>query len=333
VPIIYNYQPDEITAPPPPPLTIDDDGVSWWAGTQQCFASVALATLIAAGTLSAALAQKVQQQTEDVVPAAASFVVDEDYWINPSPPLATVNFVSPSYGLDATEIVPPATTPFVPDEGCWPALLLPGGQPPATPLSRQPFAFDVQDVAANPSSQIDEDYWVPSRAFQTVGYQWLPIAPDQADFVSAPQVFHPDEDYWQCLSLVASFATNPFASAPLPPFSSDWDVVFTAPAFQPDEDYWSPAPAVQTLGYLWLPVAPDQAEFVAAPAGLVFDEDYWPLFAATIQRPTMYFQAINVWLRTENYQEGIAFLPPARAVGLQWLRSHGHARGLFSRRR
>jgi hypothetical protein len=333
VPIIYNYQPDEITAPPPPPLTIDDDSLCWWGGTQRCFASVALATVIAAGTLSTALAQKIQQQTEDVVPAAASFVANDDYWINPSPTPATVNFVSRPYTFDAVEIVPPAHPPFVPDEDFWPALLAPTGQPPAMLLSRQPFAFDVQDLPATPSSQIDEDYWVPSRAFQTVGYQWLIIAQDQADVVSAPQVFHPDEDYWQSPPALASFATNPFASTPLLAFSSDSDLVFTAPSFQPDEDYWIPPPAVQKLGYLWLPVAPDQAEFVSAPAGSVADEDYWPLFAATSQGFAMNFQSMNVWLRTENYQEGIIFLAPTNAVGLQWLRRHGHAQGLLSRRR
>jgi hypothetical protein len=166
---------------------------------------VALATVIAAGTLSTALAQKIQQQTEDVVPAAASFVANDDYWINPSPPLATVNFVSRPYTFDAVEIVPPAHPPFVPDEDFWPALLAPAGQPPATLLSRQPFAFDVQELVLLPSSQIDEDYWVPSRAFQTVGYQWLIIAQEQADVVSAPQVFHPDEDYWQFPPALASF--------------------------------------------------------------------------------------------------------------------------------
>jgi hypothetical protein len=328
VPIIYTYQPDEITAPPPPPLIIYDDSLWWWAGTQRCFASVALATVIAAGTLSTALAQ-----TEDVVPAAASFVANEDCWINPSPPLATVNFVSRPYTFDAAEIVPPAPPPFVPDEDFWPALLAPAGQPPATLLSRQPFAFDVQDLVLLPSSQIDEDYWVPSRAFQTMGYQWLIISQDQADIVSAPQVFHPDEDCWQFPPALALFATNPFASTPLLPFSSDTDVVFTPPPFQPDEDYWTPVPAVQTLGYLSLPVAPDQAEFVSAPTGSVVDEDCWPLFAATSQGFTMNFQSMNLWLRKENYQEGIAFLAPARGVGLQWLRSHRHAQGLFSRRR
>jgi hypothetical protein len=333
VPIIYNYQPDEITAPPPPPLTIDDDSLCWWGGTQRCFASVALATVIAAGTLSTALAQKIQQQTEDVVPAAASFVANDDYWINPSPTPATVNFVSRPYTFDAVEIVPPAHPPFVPDEDFWPALLAPTGQPPAMLLSRQPFAFDVQDLPATPSSQIDEDYWVPSRAFQTVGYQWLIIAQEQADVVSAPQVFHPDEDYWQFPPALASFAINRFASTPLLPFSSETEVVFTPPAFQLDEDYWTLAPAVQTLGYLWLPVAPDQAEFVSAPAGSVVDEDYWPLFVATSQGFAMNFQSMNLWVRTENYQEGIAFLAPPRGVGLQWLRCHGHAQGLFSRRR
>lgn len=227
----------------------------------------------------------------------------------------------------------PPPTPFVPDEDFWPALLAPAGQPPATLLSRQLFAFDVQDLALLPSSQIDEDYWVPSRAFQTVGYQWLILAQDQADIVSAPQVFHPDEDYWQFPPALASFVTNPFASTPLLPFSGDTDVVFTPPPFQPDEDYWTPARAVQTLGYLWLPVAPDQAEFVSAPAGSVIDEDYWPLFAPTSQWLTMNFHSMSLWLRTENYQEAVALLAPARGVGLQWLRSHGHAQGLFTRRR
>jgi len=64
---------------------IDDDSEGWWGGAQRCFARVALATALAATTLAAQLAAKVQQDPEEISAASlANFASpEEDYWQNP----------------------------------------------------------------------------------------------------------------------------------------------------------------------------------------------------------------------------------------------------------
>jgi hypothetical protein len=295
VPIIYNYQPDEITAPPSS-LTIDDDSLCWWAGTQQCFSSVALATILVASTFTSALAGNVHQHTEDVVAASAPLTVTDDDWQSNVIPQPAALFQRLPYLPDADSIsFAAASSPL--DDGGWGCGTLLNGLWPysagaiAAPIRYlQPFAFEPQDLPATASSQVDEDYWPL-------------VVPAAMSFLSSPV-----QQLW-----------------------SEIDFIFIPPAFQPDEDYWASAIAIQATRSLLLPIALDQVDFVGSPPGAIVEDGGWLIFGPP-QYATANLQPLNAWLWTENSQEGITFLAPTNVVGLQWLRRDGHAKGLFSRR-
>jgi hypothetical protein len=161
VPIIYNHQPDDFVAAPAP-FRGEEDGSAWWAGAQRCFASVALATLVTATSLSAAVAQRIHQQTEDVPPPLVLFCVLDDYWQNPVRAVAASLSQQLPFLPDPDEI--PAGSLFgVPDD-CSGTLTVPYSIAPVVAALQCPqqFVFDQQEAAtASAPFAANEDYWLP----------------------------------------------------------------------------------------------------------------------------------------------------------------------------
>src|SRR6266699_3860595 len=73
----------------------DDSATAFWGGAQKCFVQIALAAVLAATTLSTALAEKIQQGEQSDVPAGSlvNLKVDEVYWQNSIQPVAASLYV------------------------------------------------------------------------------------------------------------------------------------------------------------------------------------------------------------------------------------------------
>src|SRR6266550_3079717 len=197
----------------------DDSATGFWGGAQRCFVQVALAAVLAATTLSTALAEQIQQRSGDQsdVPAGSlvkSTALDyNEFWQNQVAPVPSSLYQN--LPLGEKDDLPAGSLFGEPDEDYWlnPIFALPavGGVQPATLYQRLPYLSgiggDQSDVPAGSLKKFtspDEDYWQnPIFALPAVGgvapaglYQLLPYSSFDAGetaFPAAPL----DEDLWQ----------------------------------------------------------------------------------------------------------------------------------------
>lgn len=135
MPIIYQYQADDLPIAAAVVNPVDDD--SWWSGVQTCFASIALASLLATTSLSTAIAPTVWSQDE--IPGSLSGQPDEDFWQNPVAPVPNTLRLFQQWPLDVQE---PAGSLFGPNEDFW--------QNPVAPVPMTyivPFGFGIDEDA------------------------------------------------------------------------------------------------------------------------------------------------------------------------------------------
>jgi hypothetical protein len=295
--------PQKFNTPPQseaPLYALDDGSDSWWAGVQQCAASVAIAAALTV-TASQTLAASQQYRQDELPQTTVTFQPDEDYWQSPPPQVVSTappvvftdddtiifhpdedywGYSPPPYQAPAPprvftddDVIIPQAVSFQPDEDYWQAAI-PPPQPPA--IFPQPWTFDQQEPAGSLHGQPDEDYWInPVSPIPATMYLPLPLG-DPEEIPAGSLHGQPDEDYWY------PQLSPPLSPAPPRVFSDDELIVPQAVTFQPDEDYWLTfSQAAASVQRLYLP-DPDEI-----PAGLLYgqpDEDYWqnPVFPAQV---------------------------------------------------
>lgn len=159
--VVYFHQPEELAPGKSTPL--DDDSSNWWAGAQRCFATAAVAAVLAGSAFAAALDRNLQQQTDEVGPQSVAQAVDEYYWQNPTPPVPASLWQPLPIDFDAGEVAPGAVSTAFDDEGFGPRVISCGAQP-ASILAVSCVPRAVEDDApqfAAPSFTPEEDYRVP----------------------------------------------------------------------------------------------------------------------------------------------------------------------------
>lgn len=284
----------------------DDSATAWWGGAQKCFASVALAAVLASTALATVCAEQISQGEQSDVPAGSlvNLKVDEDYWQNPERPITASFYQALPYFFDPAEIVP-APAAFQPDEDYWQNEVPPiqaalfrstvppdqqeipagslFGQPdedfwrnPVPPVTAalawpQQWAFDIQESAGSLFGQYDEDFWRSGVA----PVWWTNLYPKQSGFdVQEPagSLFGQfDEDFWR--NPVASVPANLYHS----PILGDQEEIPAGSllAGEPDEDYWqNPTRPIAAAIYQQLPYLFESADFVPLVVP-EFDEDFW----------------------------------------------------------
>jgi hypothetical protein len=292
-------KPFEFFTPPPgtlQPPCLGDDSDNWWGGVQQCFASVALAALVATTSLSGQLASSVTQERDDYVPPPTANIVDEDYWQNRTSPVAASNWIAPFDQVDPDYTAPIA---FQPDEDYWqnPVAPVPASFWLALPLGGEPDSYTFQpdeDYWQNPVAplppmfgklyipdpdeipagtlygQPDEDYWQNPTPPVPATLLRLPYLPDPEEIPAGSllKFTSPDEDYWQnrVAPVPATFAVVAWTDGDFAPPTT----------FQPDEDYWRnpPPPVPATLAWP-APWSFDTQEPGTLSKFTSPDEDYW----------------------------------------------------------
>src|SRR5437867_119444 len=116
MPVRYFHPSSDDFVKLPTTITVDDS-VDWWAGAQKCFASIALATVIATSALAANLNFDLQQQDE-IPPGTLHAVPEEQFWQNPTAPVPKTFFQELPYLPDPDEI-PAARLSATVDEYFW----------------------------------------------------------------------------------------------------------------------------------------------------------------------------------------------------------------------
>ena len=245
----------------------DGNDESCWAGAEQCFASIALATNARITALEIDCAQGVQQDPEEI-PAhtlAVFSTPDEDFWQNATPPVPPPTYRAQPYLPDPEELPAGALLKFsTPDEDFWT-----NPTPPIAPavFQRLPYLADPEEIPAGSLyGCAEEDYW--QNAVRPVpppnvggglalpwGPQGVPLPEASDDPAGSLAKFGtPDEDLWglgvrgQGLGIASGLAPNPQSLTPspqtlyLPDVSDDPAGSFGG---LPDEDFWNnPAQAV-----------------------------------------------------------------------------------------
>ena len=198
-----------------------DDG--WWAGVQQCAATIALAaTLVITGTSTAQAQQQVTWGASQDDPAGnlvnfcpdedfcqrrlysphlrvysqgadgqLVLLFDEDYWQNPVRPVSGTNYVV----LPFTEHddAPVGSLLGVAEEDYWQNSVSSVNNPSVIP---QQWTFDVQEPAGSLILLQDEDFW--QNPVAPVSSYPVPITFKDVDEIALPAILIvPDEDYWQ----------------------------------------------------------------------------------------------------------------------------------------
>ena len=245
-------------------ITFDDDSAEgFWAGVQNCAASVALSTCLAATALSTACAQSVVDQHQDDPAGHLYGQYDEDFWQNQVPP---VTLTMGKIYLPDPEEIPAHTLYGQPDEDFWQNWVAP------VPPSLGPLYLpDPEEIPARTlHGQPDEDFWpqflLPPPA-QAALYQKLPLG-DPEEIPAATLHGQSDEDFW-----VNAVAPVPLSLGNL--YLPDPEELPAATLHgQPDEDYWQnwTVPTVLSMGNLYLP---DPEEIPAGSLHGQPDEDYW----------------------------------------------------------
>jgi hypothetical protein len=253
-----------------------DDG-DWWAGAQQCAASVAIAAAISLASVAQA-SQVCNYQQDDPAGslAAVSAPADEVYWRNPVFPVPASHYLQLPAQLDP-ELVPAGNLAAVkapPDDTSWRNPVAPAQ---STMLYPEQRTFDEQFPKL--FSPPDEVFWnnpvAPVPA--TLAY------PQQSQFdEQTPALFpQPDEDFW--VNPVA-----PVQSTLAWPQQWTFDEQFPTLFGQPEEVFWiNPVSPAQAILYQKLPLG-DVEEI---PAGTLHgqpDEDFW-------QNPVAPVQSTNTW--------------------------------------
>jgi hypothetical protein len=269
---------------------IDDGADSWWAGAQLCFARVALATALAATTVTAAIASDLQQDLEEI-PAGSLKVLstpDEDYWQNRTPPVpASIYQQLPYARLDPEELPAGSLAKFsTPDEDFWDNPLSPIATANYQKLPYQPEPEELPGGSLLKFSSPDEDYWGLGAGGWGLGKAPV-VGPNPQSLAPSPQTLYlpdlsddpaaslrgqPDEDYWQ--NPVAPIPASVCQKLPILPDLSD-DPAASLRG-QPDEDYWqNPVAPIPASVYQKLPILPDLSD---DPTGSLHgqpDEDFW----------------------------------------------------------
>jgi hypothetical protein len=242
-------------------LTTDDDDGGGWVGLQRTFVGIALSVSLAASTFAAQVAQRIQQDPEEI-PAASLIQLtspEEDYW-----------------GLGA---------------GAWGL-----GKPPSVGVSPQSLAPSPQTLYLPDPEEIpagslfgaaEEDYWQnPAEQSRTRGVEQPNFSACRLlnfwtlDDEPAGSLYGvPEETEWQNpqISRIAQILQ-------LSPYTwAETADVLPQVAFVPDEDYWqnpappSPPAVVGACRGMPLPYLPDLGD---DPAGSLLkftspDEDFW----------------------------------------------------------
>jgi hypothetical protein len=262
---------------------IDDGTDSWWAGAQLCFARVALATALAATTLTAAIASDLQQDLEEI-PAGSLKVFstpDEDYWQNPVPsslfPVACSIYQQLPYArLDPEELPAGSLAKFPsPDEDFWDNPLIPIA---TANYVRLPHLPDPEETPAGKLANFispDEDLWQnPLSPIATANFLRLPYLPDPEEIPAGKLYGQPDEDYWANGVALPTFCRT---EAPPRPYLPDLgDDPAASLRSQLDEDYWqNPVAPVPPSVYQKLPILPDLSDDPAGSLRGQPDEDFW----------------------------------------------------------
>lgn len=177
------FSPQKFFEPLPPPTkgaVLPDDSDNWWAGVQNCFASIAISAALLTGAQTAQAIAIVNLPQDD--PAGnLSVCPNEDYWQLAVPAAIT----QPQQPFSQQDEIETVAVVFEPDEDYW--LVTPRPAPAQTP--QQPW-YEQQETIP----KLDEDYW------QFLIPQPVAAVPqvfsDDSLIVPQPVVFEPDEDYW-----------------------------------------------------------------------------------------------------------------------------------------
>ncbi len=292
--LLYQYTPDDLPAPAAPTNPVEEDS-DWWAGSQKCFASIALGAVLAITAVQTAIAEPLQWQDEIPAGNLKAQPPDEDNtWRNYVAPIPGALYQQlpaqadpeeiPSlhgqYDEDFWALGPPFSVPATnrlqqqyPTEEETPRLY---GQPDEVFWAQGPFPVVASNLQKQqwPSEeetpllygQADEDFWNNPVAPIPLSLKWT----QQYTFEqNEPGALYgqPDEDLW----------INPVFPKPLVelwpqqwPFDEQVPILYG----QPDEDLWqNPVPPVQQAIYQRLPAQnePDQTPLLYGQA----DEDLW----------------------------------------------------------
>lgn len=178
MPILYQHQPDEAITWQK--IAFDEEG-GWWAGVRQCAATVALAAVLSATSLSTAQAVQVYSYHQDDPAGNLKANPEEQYWQNSVAPVPASLLSPQQWTFDVQE--PAGSLSGQPDEDFWQL-----GPPsvPATLRWQQQWTFDVQEPAGSLRASANEEYWFlnPVCSFMK-NYQQLPYGFDSADFIAA----------------------------------------------------------------------------------------------------------------------------------------------------
>lgn len=286
--IIYQQGANDDLAPLASVGIDDDSATAWWGGAQKCFASIALATVLAVTALATDVAQQVQQQGDQSdVPAGKllNVKIDDDsataWWAGVQGCFASIhaNAVQSATALstDLAEYeeqgeqsdVPAGTLHGQPEEYLWQNSVAPV---PASLWQLLPYGLDAGEIVpAAPTFQPEEDLWQNSVAPVAASlFQQLPL--DDPEEIPAGSLYgQPDEDFWQ--NLVAAVPASLFQVLP---YSFDAVEIVPQPAAPiPDEDFWQNSVLPVQASIFRSPLFEDLEEI---PAGSLFgqdDEDFW----------------------------------------------------------
>jgi hypothetical protein len=259
VPLIYQYQPDEL----PSAGFRDDD--SWWAGVHHCAAAIALAAC------SFTIVPLPGSQSQIV---AAPFL-EEFYWQNPVAPVP--GYTPPLELWKYDEQIPAGNLSATVDEYFWnnPVAPIPGYVPP-----QELWKYDEQLPAGSLSATVDEYFWQNPVIPYVAPYYFQQPNLDQ-DELPAGNLSATVDEY---------FGFSPILQAQyFPPiiFSDDVPII-PQPVLTPDEDFWNnpSAPIIQPLVY---PQSWAFDEQFPALFGQFDEDNLWqnpvPPFVAPIQIP------------------------------------------------
>lgn len=192
--IRYFHPGDEDQLAAQGPIPFDED-TGWWAGVQQCMATVALAATLALATLSTTQAQLNTVDRDNAV-GTLTGQMDEDGWIQLDFPNPPTEYQRLPYGslLDPEEL-PVGFFGGELDEDYWKN---PVPLPLPTEYQQLPRGslFDPEEIPANKLyGQDDEDFWInPVRPVPlTMGRLYLP----DPEEIPAGSIHSPtNEDYW-----------------------------------------------------------------------------------------------------------------------------------------
>ena len=123
---------------------------------------------------------------DEIVAQPPAFQVDEDFWVNPTPPPPIVLYPQ-QWTFD--EQSPVLYGQF--DEDFWTNSVAPV---PLTFIWTQQWTFDEQVPAL--FGQFDEDFWLPQIPQQPYTVYAQPFSADESIVAQPVITFQPDEDFW-----------------------------------------------------------------------------------------------------------------------------------------